>query len=128
MSEEDLCPDSLVIQIPWTLVKYYTKPNGSVGFDTKNPPIQAPYNTMVFKGYVENRGENTIGAKFVKAGLKNVKGCRLPRTAGGSNKEFFGGLKRCKTEAERVQFKRDNASQYNPKYGKARWGPADPDV
>ena len=58
-------PKSLQLQILWNLIKYNKKPDGTVCFDSKNTPIEPPYNDMVFKGYAHNKKDNVIACKFV---------------------------------------------------------------
>jgi hypothetical protein len=79
------CPESLRLPLEWHQVRYYSDPKtGERKFDRLTSPIDLPHPDLEFEGYVVSEDGWQIDAFFKKKGLKNVRGCRLPRPNGGT--------------------------------------------
>jgi hypothetical protein len=121
------CPESVQMPLEWHQVLYHFNPvTNKRSMDWKTSPIEVPHPELLFKGYVVDAENHTVSAFFAKEGVKKRMGVRCPRPAGGVNKRFFDGRKKCDTAFDVRQYNHKNAELYTPR--SHRFGSQDPEI
>jgi hypothetical protein len=121
------CPESVQMPLEWHQVLYHFNPvTNKRSMDWKTSPIEVPHPELLFKGYVVDAENHTVSAFFAKEGVKRRMGVRCPRPAGGVNKRFFDGRKKCETDLDRSKYNQNNAKLYTPR--SHRFGSQDPEI
>ena len=108
-------------------VLYYNDPKtGETKLNVKDAPIDPPHPNLKFKRYIFSGDGKQVSAFFAASDAAGKAGSRCSRPSGGVNKEFFDGMKECKSEEDRWRYKVENAGKYQPRH--ERFGPLDPEI